>query len=136
MMCNVCSDLRRFNVVLNDARRIRANLERLVPHTAVDTSLTLGGRLKAQLTESKGAHFMCGYCMKANTNELFRENEEITDLVLKFLAFAKTNYSADPEKCEKIFHEILRNLRGNYPKIAYNLEQYWFSSVKKPDLMK
>ena len=130
-MCTVCNDLRRFKVYVNDAKRIRLNIERILPNTTVDTSVTNGKELRRLFEEGRHAHFMCGYCMKANKNELSMEEDKITDAIIKFLAYAKTNAETDYEKCERMYYDIQRNLRGNYPKTAHNLEQYWFSSVKE-----
>ena len=133
MMCTVCNDLRRFKVILNDARRIRTNIERSLPCTAIDTSKVNGKDLRTLFEEKKYAHFMCGKCMKADRNELLMEEKKITDAIIAFLACACENANSDYERYERLYYDILRNLRGNYPKIAHNLEQVWFSRVKKTE---
>ncbi len=129
MMCSVCSDLKKYKMYVNQAKLIRNNLEQIVPLNAtVDTS-DIGRSVISEFTEHKNAHFMCGQCMKVNKNDLKNEEDKITKLVVKFLAIAYA--SNDKSKLDNDYYQILRNLRGNYPKIAHNLEQRWFSSVKE-----
>lgn len=130
-MCSVCRDFRNFNVKVNDAKRIRMNIEQILPSETVDTSITKGKELRKLFEESRNAHFMCGYCTKVNINELEIEENKITDLVLKFLAYVKTYANKNQEKYFSIYYQIQRNLRGNYPKIAHNLEQYFFKCVNE-----
>ncbi len=136
MMCSVCTDLRHYKTSLDDARRIRINIDRILPDAPVDTRNITNERLRHTMSENKNVHFMCGYCMKADTNELVNEEKRITDSIIKFLAYVKNNFDTQSEKCTKMYFDIQRNLRGNYPRLAHNLEQYWFTSVKKPEKTK
>ncbi len=133
MMCTVCNDLKHFKVKLNDAKRILANIERILPSTSVDTRDIKCRNLRNLFEEKKHAHFMCGHCMKADRQELSMVEDKITEAVIEFVACAIKNADEDYNHYERMYYDILRNLRGNYPKMAHNLEQYWFSSVKKTE---
>ena len=131
MLCTVCTDYKRFRLKVDDARRIRTNIERLMPSTPVDTSVTNGNELRAYFTETQNVHFKCGHCMKANKNELLMEEAKITQLILTFFAYVKTSKPSEVDTYTDMYYVILRNLRGDYPKTAHNVEQYWFKCVKE-----
>ncbi len=130
MMCSVCNDFKKYKMYLNQAKRIRMNLEQIVPSNATVDTRTIGRSVINEFTEHRNTHFMCGQCMKTNKIDLKNEEDKITNLIIKFIGIIYA--SSDKSEFENEYFQILRNLRGDYPKMAHNLEQFWFSSVKKP----
>ncbi len=128
MMCQFCNDVRRYRMSVDDARRIRINLSRITGEERIEAKLS-GPYDIAHFNEHKPLHFMCGQCTKVNRQELINEEKLIAQYIINFLCIAEKNYKKDSAKFNSQYVQILSNLSGNYPKIARNLEQYWFKYI-------
>lgn len=69
-------------------------------------------------------HFMCGECRKAKTNELSIKEDQLRELLWKvfFLIYSTGD--------ERLYHNTLRILQGDYPITYRNLEQLWYLRKK------
>lgn len=128
VMCQVCNDARRFRMSVDDARRIRINLSRITGEDRIEAKLKGAYNINS-FNEHKPIHFMCGKCMKVNEHELRNEEKLIAQYIINFLCLADENYKKESSKFDKNYITILSNLSGNYPKVARNLEQYWFKYI-------
>ena len=130
MMCQVCKDARHFRMCVDDARRIRINLSKIAGEKRIEAKLS--GHYDIRFfNEHKPVHFMCGSCPKVNKDELINEEKLIAEYIINFLSLAEKNYAKENQKFDKQYVTIIANLSGNYPKIARNLEQYWFKFINK-----
>lgn len=67
---------------------------------------------------------MCGECRKAKTNELSIKEDQLRELLWKvfFLIYSTGD--------ERLYHNTLRILQGDYPITYRNLEQLWYLRKK------
>ena len=107
MMCQICEDYRKYQVTLNNLKRIISSLKWLKISNNVKKDNQYYKILNSFKLGQNHIHFLCGTCMKANTNELNLLENELNDIL--------TTIVLDDNLNDVTIHKVLLNLRGYYP---------------------
>lgn len=129
--CSVCTDIKHFKMKLDEVRHIirrinmkvgflNINFNRLVPQSEIRQYLIIS---KAMKYDSKKVHFMCGYCYKANKNEMNNLENELKDNVAKIIIAINSSTMTESEK-KRIKCELQNIVRGHYPLIHRTIQKY------------
>lgn len=114
--CQFCNDKRRFQVKLQDARRILTVLRKYEFTIPNDFKVSNNELNEARSTPYHSyPHFMCGHCYHVNTHELRQIEDDIFETAFKLKKYIEEN------KNNKIKLEVQRVLAGFYPVLCH-----WF----------
>lgn len=128
-LCMCCSDIARYKRKVRETSNKIRLLENVISCQNIDEEeykkfeRKIHCRIYILQNDRMHCHFMCGEC-RLKTNELNVEEDRLRKLLWK--VFFLTYSTGD----EKLYHNTLRILQGDYPITYKSLEQLWYLRKK------
>lgn len=121
--CFCCSDIKKYQAALDNARQITQLLTMNVP---LSSQLCRENDFRPLQTDSTHIHFMCGLCHK-DTGLLRIAESELRSVLQHAVAPAR-----EDEQCRQY---VLRLLQGHYPATYRQFERVTLSRDRKETLL-
>ena len=104
--CMICQDKKHFSYQVNQIRNIVSRLRVFTHNANIEENKEMQELKNALQLHHQHPHFMCGHCIKVNTNELHHLEDEMDELLLQIASIV--------EKKDRMYYDTLQLLRGTY----------------------